>query len=179
MSRGRKAIAVNAVDLQNTITNIETGSNPPSSRQKLWEAVASTDWAKGLTLSSQVAMLKAKALGCIIATPLGKKGNPGGLKKTRTGGTPRKGIPATIAAELKRIHGEKYSGTVDRASKGSLKSAIKLKCLDCCGFQKSEVALCTITACPLWSFRFVKNPLTLTEEGRKEINEKLQSGQDV
>lgn len=39
--------------------------------------------------------------------------------------------------------------------------AIRLKCLDCsCGSPK-EVKLCTAEACPLYPFRFGKNPKRL------------------
>lgn len=31
--------------------------------------------------------------------------------------------------------------------------AIRLKCLDCCGDQVSEVRDCTIKSCPLWRYR--------------------------
>jgi hypothetical protein len=32
-------------------------------------------------------------------------------------------------------------------------SAIRLKCLDCCGNQRTEVKKCTALLCPLWSYR--------------------------
>jgi hypothetical protein len=36
--------------------------------------------------------------------------------------------------------------------------AIREKCLDCCGYQYSEVRECHITDCPLWIYRMGKNP---------------------
>lgn len=36
--------------------------------------------------------------------------------------------------------------------------AIRAKCLDCCAGQRSEVANCTATTCPLWAFRFGVDP---------------------
>lgn len=36
--------------------------------------------------------------------------------------------------------------------------AIRLKCLDCCCGQANEVALCTCFDCPLYPYRFGKNP---------------------
>lgn len=36
--------------------------------------------------------------------------------------------------------------------------AIRAKCLDCCCNQQNEVKLCTCTDCPLYPFRFGKNP---------------------
>jgi len=36
--------------------------------------------------------------------------------------------------------------------------AIKAKCLDCCGYQKKEVKFCSALNCPIWLFRFGRNP---------------------
>ena len=36
--------------------------------------------------------------------------------------------------------------------------AIRLKCLDCCCDSAAEVRDCEIEHCPLWQFRFGKNP---------------------
>jgi hypothetical protein len=38
--------------------------------------------------------------------------------------------------------------------------AIRLKCLDCCSYQPSEVRLCEAVTCPLWPFRAGKHPYT-------------------
>ena len=34
--------------------------------------------------------------------------------------------------------------------------AIRMKCLDCCAYQPSEVRLCTSLDCPLWRYRMGK-----------------------
>ena len=39
-----------------------------------------------------------------------------------------------------------------------LAQIIRKKCLDCCGFQQSEVRKCVCTTCPLWPYRMGKNP---------------------
>ena len=36
--------------------------------------------------------------------------------------------------------------------------AIRAKCLDCSGFQPSEVRNCYITECPIFPYRMGKNP---------------------
>ena len=36
--------------------------------------------------------------------------------------------------------------------------ALRLRCLDCCGFQQSEVRKCVAVTCPAWPFRMGKNP---------------------
>lgn len=41
--------------------------------------------------------------------------------------------------------------------------AIRAKCLDCCGYQYSEVVKCTVTKCPLFPYRFGKRPRDLSD----------------
>jgi hypothetical protein len=36
---------------------------------------------------------------------------------------------------------------------GSPREAIKAKCLDCCNWERAEVASCTVVICPLWRWR--------------------------
>jgi len=36
--------------------------------------------------------------------------------------------------------------------------AIRQKCLDCAAGQPKEIRLCTIVKCPLYQYRFGKNP---------------------
>ena len=55
--------------------------------------------------------------------------------------------------------------------------AIREKCLDCCCGSSLEVKLCDITSCPIYPFRFGKNPFRqkreMTEEQRKVIVDRL------
>lgn len=54
---------------------------------------------------------------------------------------------------------------------------IREKCLDCCCGQVNEVAACPCQACPLWPFRFGKNPYykahQYTEEERARKRETI------
>ena len=65
-----------------------------------------------------------------------------------------KGQRLSDAATFKILK-EKLSGSEERIS--PIK-AIRLKCLDCCCGQRVEVNLCPCEDCPLWPFRFGKNP---------------------
>jgi hypothetical protein len=40
-----------------------------------------------------------------------------------------------------------------KARQGNTRSLIALKCLDCCCWEKTEVAACTVTSCPLYPLR--------------------------
>lgn len=54
--------------------------------------------------------------------------------------------------------------------------AIRAKCLDCCCDQVNEVKLCPVEDCPLWPFRFGKNPYrtrVLTPEQREAAAQRL------
>ena len=153
MARGRKPILVDKIELQGIIDTLEkTGTI--TSRSALWLAVADTEWAKSIRLTSQVAMLKAKAMNVSITTPLGKKGREKGSGPVPNAGKRRsRKMPLDVITELKAVYEPGLHKKVDRCSKGSMKAAIALKCIDCCGGQKKEVALCTIKNCSLWMFR--------------------------
>ena len=55
--------------------------------------------------------------------------------------------------------------------------AIREKCLDCCCGSSYEVGLCSIINCPIYPFRFGKNPFRqkreLTEEQRAAAAERM------
>lgn len=57
--------------------------------------------------------------------------------------------------------------------------AIRLKCLDCMCDQASEVKQCPSVSCPLYPFRFGKNPYVTkreyTEEQKRAMTERLRS----
>lgn len=48
----------------------------------------------------------------------------------------------------------KYRATYRRAIKGrSLRACVNSQCLECCGWQRVEVARCSDLACPLYAVR--------------------------
>ena len=61
--------------------------------------------------------------------------------------------------------------------------AIRLKCLDCSGGSSNEVKLCVIPDCPLYPFRFGKNPYRkkreLTEEEKAVLRERMKKAREV
>lgn len=55
-------------------------------------------------------------------------------------------------------------------------TSIRLKCLDCSVYELTEVRNCTVTTCPLFSFRLGKNPFrknNLTDEQREKMRERM------
>ena len=57
-------------------------------------------------------------------------------------------------------------------SKLPLLKVIRLKCLDCCAGQVSEVTRCTATGCALWPYRMATDPFTNRKGGRLPPREK-------
>lgn len=54
--------------------------------------------------------------------------------------------------------------------------AIREFCLECCGGSSAEVKSCTATKCPLYAFRFGRNPYVkreLTDEQKSAMRERL------
>jgi hypothetical protein len=65
-------------------------------------------------------------------------------------------IVATDRAEfLARSVPASARGIVERAftGKASPRAAVKAKCLDCSGYDRAEVAACTVILCPLHAYR--------------------------
>ena len=63
--------------------------------------------------------------------------------------------------------------------------AIRIKCLDCCCYDRKEVKLCATVNCPLWPFRFGKNPYRgkstnskMDEDTRKMLRALKESSED-
>ena len=59
----------------------------------------------------------------------------------------------------------------------SVLKAVKKHCLECSGYQRDEVKLCTVTKCNLWPFRLGKNPYRkkkeLTDEQRAAMRDRM------
>lgn len=162
--RGRKAIQFNVQEFQDTILCLEQEEGGAfANRSQLWAAVAATEWASTLSprpMTSQVAMLKAETFDLKVNTPKGKKGRvAGSAGKVSDDGTAvlpvrrSRTIDEASITVLRGVTATVNQKAVDRVSKGSLKAAIKLKCIDCCCGQKKEVAMCRSKDCSLWNFR--------------------------
>lgn len=171
--RGRKPIVIDQRELQAIVDTIEA-SGPCANRTELWKLVEETEWARNLSrpLTAQVAMLKAKELGITMKTPLGLRGRVKGSGPINVGKGGRKKkvfSPESRAALINGIPGDsldnqraKLQKTIDKACSGSMKAAVKLKCLDCCGWEKMEVAQCQAKECSLYNFRPYKRPSVVT-----------------
>lgn len=62
--------------------------------------------------------------------------------------------PAERIAKRRADMPKAYRGIYDKAMSGQSKAAaIHSFCLECMGWQREEVRLCTSNACPLWRYR--------------------------
>lgn len=60
--------------------------------------------------------------------------------------------------------------------------AIRLKCLDCSNFSSDEIKDCSVELCPLWPFRFGKDPgrqkRVMSDEQRAAVAERLRAARE-
>lgn len=60
--------------------------------------------------------------------------------------------------------------------------AIRAKCFDCCGGKYNEIRECSAKNCPLYNYRFGKNPnrkkRVLTPEQKEKMLESLRKGKE-
>ena len=52
---------------------------------------------------------------------------------------------------------KKFTDACQAGERGGYSEAVRCKCLDCMGFNMSEVRKCPSKDCPLWYFRFGRN----------------------
>jgi len=143
---------VDKTKLIRIIENIEN-KQIPKNRSELYGLVAKEYNEDKVTPS--VVMLRISEWNIPVKTPKGKRGRQPGVKIERKPREDKFKDPKIQSGlkDLKKEAGEKYNKTVDRIGKGSMKSAIKMKCLDCSGYDKKEVKNCTVYNCSLYPFR--------------------------
>jgi hypothetical protein len=153
MARGRKKLSLTREELQSVVNELEE-KQTFASLAMLWKAVGDTEWAKTLeprALTPQVAMLRAKELGVTTKTQAGRIG--AGRVAPASGERRKVSLPVLVEQVATRETPEKYHDLLRRAQAGSRKAALKLKCLECSNWQRSEIAFCPILGCALWQFR--------------------------
>lgn len=170
--RGKPSVNVNRALLENTIQALEAAQTFEN-RSKLFDAVAAAyNKASAVQVTPPLIYLRVKAWDIQLKTPKGKPGRVGG--NPTIGTAPRVSREVKFSknesiqesfTELKKVTKPKYHKLVKRAAAGSLKAAIKLKCLDCsCGDTK-DIKCCPVVSCSLWAFRpFQGRTVTNSEE---------------
>lgn len=177
----RPTILIDKTALESIINDAESKNTFPNI-SALCEHVCSTEWAKGLknsagkpaVLQPQVVRNRIDEFKLSIKTVKGKKGNPGlsGVKRDRKPRAERFSTNELVTKSLNTIrtntpHG--FKKVVDRISAGSLKAAVRLKCLDCVNYQQAEIGTEACLSCPLAPFVFVK--LSKFKKGEQDDSE--------
>ena len=146
---------------------------PRRSLSELWQTVAplyNATLPSGYPeITPSVVMLRVTSWGIPVKTVPGRKGRTftdteraavaERFKGTR-GKRKGKPLPATMdVALLRRRTPAALQPLIDRiiAPRGNLKAAVKLNCLQCCGYARKEVSRCSAFACPLYRFRPYQN----------------------
>jgi hypothetical protein len=162
---GRKAIEIDREYLNEQLREAEA-SKTFDNQNQLFTFLADQFGCKPIIIRNRVL-----AWGLTVNTPKGKRGRSlGEGKGVATGPRKRKGKPEDYKVALRMAFSDdNLNKRVEAACKGSLKSAVALKCYECSGYSKKDVSLCTITKCALWAYRPWVNQLSLTAEGRKII----------
>ena len=161
-TRGRKKLELNKNELQKIITQLEA-KQTFANLSELFGAVENTEWAKTMEprpLKAPVVYQRVKELGIICKTLPGKRGNPN-LGKPNVNGevvVKRSRAEKLIGfnksfAQMREEMPKEYHSLIVRAQAGSLKSAVRLKCIECSGYVKGEVNKCNVVACALYPFR--------------------------
>jgi hypothetical protein len=156
MPRIKKEIDI--VALQKTIENLEL-KQQFTNRSELFQAVSNSNWGKSVGISPSLVYLRVNEHGLQLKTPVGKRGRSSiGRVPGQTRNNRKKEYIAQNSQCLQMMLKEHrelplIENIVEKIGKGSLKTAVKLKCLECSGLNKSEVKWCQVKACPLWLFR--------------------------
>ena len=162
---------MNVTDFQQVLSDLES-SRSFLHRRALWSALAETSWAKERRLSPGSLRQYARRLKVRVSTPpnphrvrLKTQGDKAEAVKptptldfgshpcppaTTARGTTKERVPLPV---LRSNTPAKFQPLVDQIEAGSLRSAVKLKCLECSSYQVEEIRLCTVWACPLHSVR--------------------------
>lgn len=120
-------------------------------------------------ITPSIVLLRIRDWHLAVKTPIGKRGRAKGSTMSpehkaamlagRGQRTPKSerfaSDPAIVASlnSLAQRTPERFRGLVDDIRNGSRNAAVKLHCLECSGYQTSEVTDCVCVACPLWAFR--------------------------
>lgn len=164
----RPTINIRETELRSLINTLES-SKTFKNHSELFKAVCDSDWAKSLknsagnavTLQPATVYQRVKEFGITLKTEAGKKGRVAGSSFTvvRTTRASKFSTNELVQNSIKSIrkntpHG--YKKLVDKIEAGSLKAAVRLKCLDCVNYTVGEIGVEACSSCPLAPFVFVK-----------------------
>lgn len=167
---GRAGLVIDRKELAETLTELEANAKF-SNRSQLYDAVTNTLWAEGIkdTLGRSKKLSVANVYQYVtkfgldknLVTPQGKRGNPNiGAKLTPEQREKRISQRPGFLKTINRLKADIFTHfgqmpdsklrLLEKAAKGNVRASVKLKCLECCCWQASEAAKCTVYGCPLY-----------------------------
>ena len=85
----------------------------------------------------------------------------------------------TSLEEIRKVTPERFLPLWEKMVKGSRSAGVKHKCLECSGWQTSEVRRCQVNNCGLWPFRPYQGALDANEIEEIEENEEIEEMDEV
>jgi hypothetical protein len=155
---GRTKVQVKSEELKEAIKLAEA-NGPFNTRQELAIAISSSQWGIDNNITTAVVINRIKEFGIVPLTQKGKRGRQTGEKLTDShkqklmDGRGKKSVDKSWIDGVRKITPAAYLPIVDRIEQGSLVATLKMKCLECCNFNKSEIKNCSVQTCVLWSRR--------------------------
>jgi hypothetical protein len=150
----RVRIEVDKSELVNAINRVEA-IQKFSTRQDLAQAVS--DYMN-IDVSPSVVLLRIKEFGIEPKTPKGQRGRRKGAKLSKAHKEAmqvgRKSKSITNIAEMKSYCPKDFLPIIEKYETTPTRSlAVKIKCLDCADFNRTEIRNCTVKSCSLWDWR--------------------------
>lgn len=174
--RGKTSIEVDRPRLESILKDIEK-DGPLANRTLLYNEIARRYSEGGTSISASVVYLRIEDWKLECKTPKAKLRNVG-AKPVVVDDTEVQAEEARLLKEQVHygkqgtreqnsigmrhmVKDHKFKGGIalvkriegKNGKRGSAMAAIKLNCLQCCGFEKKEVKYCTCPGCPLFRFR--------------------------
>jgi len=124
-------------------------------------------------ITSSVIGLRVKEWGIETKTKPGKRGRAKGFgdgsgSRNRISKSEKFASNSFIVShhnELEKVIPKRFLPVLDEVRNGSRRAAVKLNCLQCCGYMTAEVRKCTSQgSCPLWAFRPYQGKIEADEE---------------
>jgi hypothetical protein len=176
-------LEVNKAEFQEVVNDLE-GKQTFANPSHLWKAVEETEWAKNhkpRRLTVSICRQRTKQLGLVMKTVASKRAHGEmtperkaamlAARKNRKSRAEKMKAFGQTFTELRREAPSRFLPLVDQAEKGSLRAALKLKCLDCTCYQPTEIKECPLTCCSLYPHRPYQKSLETEEAEVVELQE--------
>ena len=150
----KKPFPVDRSKLESAITTAESNGGLPNITL-LCQVVAELYNANNppRVITHSVVGLRIREWGISIKTIKGKRGRVSDSPTNSDCKPKGNRLSESVLQTLHRDVPLRFHPVIGRLNEGSRSAAVKLKCLECSGWQTSEVAKCVCPDCPLFSFR--------------------------